>query len=215
MVMSARKGAAVPLPHESRLYSDLSHVYDKVFTRVFCNRIAHVVRSLPIEAGDRILEIGVGTGSSLSAYPRQCSVVGIDIAPEMLERARKKIAEEGWDHVRLQRMSALNLEFPANAFDYVTAFHVVSVVPDPARMLHEMQRVCKPGGTVVVINHFRAPGRALGGLAAMLDPLTRRLGWSSRLRLSDAFNGVPLRIEKKYKTSPLSLFTVVVARKEA
>jgi len=212
--MSARKEEVVRLPHESKLYSEFSHLYDKIFSRFFCDRITQVLHSLHIQPGERVLEIGVGTGLSLPAYPPHCEVVGIDIAPEMLEQASQKIAGNGWRHFYLRRMDALNLDFPENSFDYVTAFHVVSVVPNPVRMMCEIHRVCKPQGTVVIINHFRSTKPVIGTLLRLVDPLTRRLGWISTLGLTDVLDGIPLRIEKRYKTSPLSLFTVVIARNQ-
>ena len=208
------KEGVLKSPHESKIYSEFSHLYDKIFSRFFCKRITSVITSLNIRPGAKVLEVGVGTGLSLAAYPTHCEVTGIDLAPEMLERAKQKAAENGWRHFRLLQMDALNLDFPDNAFDYVTSFHVISVVPDPVRMMQEIHRVCKPGGTVVIINHFRTTKPVLGALIGALDPLTRRLGWSASLRLSEAFDGVPVRIEKRFKTSPFSLFTVVLAQNQ-
>ena len=208
------KEGVLKSPHESKIYSEFSHLYDKIFSRFFCKRITSVITSLNIRPGAKVLEVGVGTGLSLAAYPTHCEVTGIDLAPEMLERAKQKVVENGWRHFRLLQMDALNLDFPDNAFDYVTSFHVISVVPDPVRMMQEIHRVCKPGGTVVIINHFRTTKPVLGPLIGALDPLTRRLGWSASLRLSEAFDGVPVRIEKRFKTSPFSLFTVVLAQNQ-
>jgi len=210
--MSVRKEEEAKFPHESKLYSEFSHLYDKIFSRFFCDRITAVLHSLDIRSGERVLEIGVGTGLSLPAYPSHCQVVGIDLAPEMLERASQKISENGWDHLCLRNMDALNLDFPDSSFDYITAFHVLSVVPNPVRMMREIHRVCKPQGTLVIINHFRSVKPGVGSLLGLVDPLTRRLGWSATLGLTDVFDGIPFRIEKRYKTSPLSLFTVVIAR---
>lgn len=209
-----RKEEVLKLPHESKIYSEFSHLYDKIFSRFFSDRITSVITSLDIRPGAKVLEVGIGTGLSLAAYPPHCEVTGIDLAPEMLERARQKAAENGWRHFRLLEMDALNLEFPDSSFDYVTSFHVISVVPNPVRMMQEIHRVCKPGATVVIINHFRTTKPVLGPFIAALDPITRRLGWSSSLRLSRAFDGVPMRIERRFKTSPFSLFTVVVAQSQ-
>ena len=213
-MIAGRKEEVLRRPHESKIYSEFSHLYDKIFSRFFCKRILSVLTSLNIRPGAKVLEVGVGTGLSLAAYPTHCEVTGIDLAPEMLERAKQKTVENGWRHFRLLQMDALNLDFPDNAFDYVTSFHVISVVPDPVRMMQEIHRVCKPGGTVVIINHFRTTKPVLGPLIGALDPLTRRLGWSASLRLSEAFDGVPVRIEKRFKTSPFSLFTVVLAQNQ-
>jgi phosphatidylethanolamine/phosphatidyl-N-methylethanolamine N-methyltransferase len=211
-VIAVRNEGSHKSPHESKIYSEFSHLYDKIFSRFFCERINSVISSLNIPPGARVLEVGIGTGLSLAAYPAHCQVTGIDLAPEMLDRARQKAAENDWTHFRLLEMDALNLEFPNNSFDYVTSFHVISVVPDPVRMLREIHRVCNPGGVVVIINHFRTTKPLLGPLIGALDPITRLLGWSASLRLSQAFDGVPLRIERRFKTSPFSLFTVVLAR---
>jgi phosphatidylethanolamine/phosphatidyl-N-methylethanolamine N-methyltransferase len=199
-------------PHESKLYYELSPLYDLIFRRVFFPRIARVIESLAIPPGARVLELGVGTGLSLSAYPPHCDVIGVDLAPDMLEKAQEKIDRSGLSHVTVMQMDALKLSFPDNHFDYVTAFHVVSVVPDPVELIRQAQRVCRPGGIIVVINHFRSERPIVGRLAKVIDPATRWLGWHATLRLSDVLDGAPLEIQQRYKTSARSLFTVVVAR---
>src|SRR5262249_28491853 len=148
---------------------------------------------------------------SLDAYPHHCQVTGIDLAPEMLERAQDRVNRNGWRHVTLAQGDALNLQFDHDAFDYVMAFHVVSVVPDPQRMMAEAQRVCRPGGLLTIINHFRSPHRVVARMQRRIDPLTRRLGWTT-LRLPDILDRQTLHVERRWKTSPRSLFTIVVAR---
>ncbi len=198
-------------PHESRLYYEFSHLYDLLFRHVFYPRIATVIRSLAIEPGARVLELGVGTGLSLDAYPRHCHVTGIDLAPDMLERAQDKVNRNGWRHVALEQGDALNLRFDDDSFDYVMAFHVVSVVPDPYRMMVEARRVCRPGGVITIINHFRSANPTLARLMRAIDPLTRWLGWTT-LRLGDVVDRTALHVERQWKTGQRSLFTIVVAR---
>jgi phosphatidylethanolamine/phosphatidyl-N-methylethanolamine N-methyltransferase len=200
-------------PQESKIYYEFSHFYDLIFTRFFFPRIQSTISDLQIPAGSKILEVGVGTGLSLSAYPRNAEVVGIDLAPEMLEQAQRKVAREGWRHIRLMQMNALDLEFPDGVFDYVTAFHVVSVIPDHDRLMKEIFRVCRPGGTVAIINHFRSSRKWLATLVDCLDPITRKLGWRTTLRWSDLFSEVPLEVRSRFKTKETSLFTVVIATK--
>ena len=202
-------------PHRSRLYSDLSGFYDHVFTRVFARRIDQVVRRLGIPPGARVLEVGIGTGLSLNAYPSHCRVTGIDISSEMLERAEQKKDPVRHRHIELRQMDAMQMDFADDTFDFVTAFHVVTVVPDPQRLVEEMTRVCKPDGQVVIINHFSSPRRMIRGVVNMVDPLTRKLGWSTRLSLDEVLTGGNLALENRYKTSPWSLFTIVEARKYA
>src|SRR5437867_6939910 len=198
-------------PHESRLYYEFSHLYDLLFRHVFYPRIATVIGSQAVEPGARVLELGVGTGLSLAAYPQHCHVTGIDLASDMLERAQGKVNRNGWRHIALEQGDALNLRFADDSFDYVMAFHVVSVVPDPRRMMAEACRVCRPGGIITVVNHFRSPRPPLERFARTIDPVTRWLGWTT-LKLSSVLDTRLLHVERQWKTSLRSLFTIVIAR---
>ena len=200
-------------PQESKIYYEFSHFYDRIFTRFFFPRIQSTITDLSIATGSKILEVGVGTGLSLSAYPTNTEVIGIDLAPEMLEQAQRKVEREGWRHIRLQQMNALDLKFVDGEFDYVTAFHVVSVIPDHETLMKEIFRVCRPGGTVVIINHFRSSRKWLATLVDCLDPITRKLGWRTTLHWTDLFREVPLEVQSRFKTKETSLFTVVIATK--
>ena len=138
-------------------------------------------------------------------------VTGIDLAPDMLERAQDKVNHNGWRHITLEQGDALHLRFDDDSFDHVMAFHVVSVVPDPQQMMAEAQRVCRPGGVITIINHFRSPHPTIASAQRVIDPLTRRLGWTT-LRLPEVLSDRPLHVERQWKTSRRSLFTIVVAR---
>ena len=199
--------------HESKLYYEFSRVYDLIFARIFYPRIASVIRDLEIPPGAKVLELGVGTGLSLEAYPPHAQVVGVDLAPDMLEHAQERIDRNGWRHISVMEMDAMNLALPDSSFDYVMAFHVVSVVPDAARLMREAQRVCRPGGTMVVINHFRSENTVIAGLQRSIDPVTRRLGWTT-LRLGELLRMRGLDTTRVWKTSARSLFTIVEARNQ-
>ncbi len=211
--MASLEGAQA---HQSKLYYEFSHLYDRIFARVFFPRIERVIQSLKIPPGVRVLEVGVGTGLSFTAYPPHCQVTGIDLAPEMLEQAQEKIDANGWRHLQVMEMDALNLKVADASFDYVMAFHVVSVVPDASRLMHEMLRVSKAGATLVIINHFRSRNRLLAALDRLTEPITRRLGWHT-LSQDEVLTDVPLDVTRSYKTSRRSLFTIVIgtARKLA
>src|SRR5207253_9701160 len=162
----------------------ICHLYALGLRHGFQPRSATVIRSLAVEPGTCVLELGVVTGLSLASYPRHCHVSGIALAPDMLERAQDKVNRNSWRHITLEQGDALNLRFADDSFDYVMAFHVVSVVPDPCRMMAEARRVCRPGGIVTIINHFRSANPTVARFMHTIDPLTRRIGWTT-LRLSD------------------------------
>jgi phosphatidylethanolamine/phosphatidyl-N-methylethanolamine N-methyltransferase len=201
--------------HESKIYSEFAPLYDKIFGKLFYNRIERVIDDLEIPVGAKVLEVGAGTGTSFPAYPTHCQVTGIDLAPDMLAQARQKIQENGWHHLKVMEMNALSLDFPANTFDFVMAFHVVTVVPDPIRMIAEAKRVCRPSGRIVIVNHFTSDMPVLGTLTKAMDPLTRWLGWRTDLQLKPFIESTGLNIEKVYKLSKTSLYTVVLGRKGA
>lgn len=201
--------------HESKLYGEFAPLYDKVFGKIFYNRLEYVIENLGIPPGVKVLEVGAGTGTSFPAYPSHCEITGVDLAPDMLARARQKIEENRWSHLKVMEMNALDLKFPDNTFDYVMAFHVVTVVPDPVRMIEEAKRVCKPGGRIVIVNHFTSDVPVLGSVTQALDPITRLLGWRTDLRLKPFIRTTGLRVERMYKLSKASLYTVLICRKEA
>jgi phosphatidylethanolamine/phosphatidyl-N-methylethanolamine N-methyltransferase len=200
-------------PHQSKLYHQFAHVYERVVERFIRTRILETVRSLIIPAGARVLELGAGTGLSFSAYPERTDVTAIDLSSHMLAEARRKVERADWSHIKVQQMDATRLEFADESFDYVTAFHLVTVVPDHRRLLSEMVRVCKPNGTIVIINHFRSQRRWISFFVDVINPLTVRLGWRTTLSLQEFLGAAPLDVQRASKTSCRSLFTVVIAKK--
>ena len=201
-------------PHQSRVYSDLAHLYDAVFGRAFVDREHEVIEGLSFRPNQQVLEVGVGTGISLDAYPPYVRLIGIDASTDMLGHAVAKIKENGWGHMEVRQGDAQQLDFPDNTFDWVTTFHVMTVVPEPRRMMAEMVRVCKPGGRIVVINHFASRRRFYYFLAMVLNPLTKLLGWTTRLRARDVLDGQAIVVERHERFSRWSVHFVIVARKE-
>ncbi len=199
-------------PVRSSTYYKFSKYYDRFFGRVYETRIQDTIRRLGIPPGANVLELGVGTGISLAAYPPHAKVVGVDLSESMLSIAKERVVTNQWQHVELMCMNAAELDFPDGSFDYVMAFHLVSVVDDVAKLTREMHRVTKSGGRLVIINHFRSPRWWIAPMMDCISPLTKHLGWRTTLRREEIFQSAPIVVEKTYKTSPLSLFTIVVGR---
>jgi phosphatidylethanolamine/phosphatidyl-N-methylethanolamine N-methyltransferase len=165
------------------VYEKLASVYDFTFGPVLHPGRMDAIERMGIRPGDRVLEVGVGTGINASLYPSDCSVTGVDFSGPMLEKARKRIARKGVRNVRLLQMDAANMKFADDSFDIVYAPYVISVVPDPVAVTREMHRVCRPGGRIVILNHFRSKARFGAWLERIIAPFTLYLGFKSDLDL--------------------------------
>jgi len=165
------------------VYERLASSYDLLFGPTLHPGRLQALQRMKIAAGDRVLEVGVGTAINASLYPRDCTVTGIDLSEPMLEKARDRIARKGIANVRLMQMDATDLKFPDGTFDIVYAPYVISVVPDPVAVAREMRRVCRPGGRIIFLNHFRSPNRAMAWLERAISPFTVHVGFKSDLDL--------------------------------
>ena len=167
----------------NRVYEKLAKVYDVVFgPSLHPGRLVAIER-MGIKAGDRVLEVGVGTGINATLYPSQCQVTGIDLSASMLEKARERVQRKGIRNVRLQEMDAAKLTFADDSFDIVYAPYLVSVVPDPVQVASEMRRVCRPGGRIIILNHFRSANPLLSYVERLISPFTVHIGFKSDLDL--------------------------------
>ena len=196
----------------ARVYEKLASVYDVVFGPTLHPGRLVARDRMGISAGDRILEVGVGTGINTSLYPKNCHITGIDLSSSMLEKARERVAREGLRNVRLLEMDAARLTFADDSFDIVYAPYLVSVVPDPVQVASEMRRVCRPGGKIIILNHFRSANPVLSRIERAISPFTVHIGFKSDLDLP-AFlaqaNLDPISIEKVNFPRIWSLVTCV------
>jgi len=167
----------------ARVYENIAWFYDVTFGPALHPGRVDAIRRMAIRPGDRVLEVGVGTGINAALYPADCSVTGVDLSSSMLERARERIARKGVRNVRLLQMDAQNLKFADDTFDIVYAPYVISVVPDPVAVAAEMRRVCRRGGRIVILNHFRSKNRVGAWLERIISPLTVHIGFKSDLDL--------------------------------
>jgi phosphatidylethanolamine/phosphatidyl-N-methylethanolamine N-methyltransferase len=180
-----------------RTYRLFAGPYDLVFGPVFHPGRKDAVRIANDQPGQRILEVGVGTGLSLPYFRRDAEVTGIDVSAEMLERARRRVARQQLAQVKsLLVMDAENLTFEDNAFDAVLALYVASVVPNPARFAAEMRRVCRPGGTIVIVNHFMSENGVMRVVEKRLAPLASRIGFHADFPLEKFISGSKLKVRE-------------------
>lgn len=202
---------ASDLPHKAAFYHNLVPAYEALWPAVARRRILATIPKLNIPAGAEVLEVGVGTGLSLESYPPHTKITGVDLSEPMLAEAEVRIKKNGWDHIKVQPMNAEDLKFPDSSFDYVTSFHTLTVVTEPQKMMSELVRVCRPGGTILVINHFRSKNPLVAKVVDSAGKVTKHLGWRTDVGLDDLVNDLPIRLDHRYKSHPFSFFTVLKA----
>jgi phosphatidylethanolamine/phosphatidyl-N-methylethanolamine N-methyltransferase len=165
------------------VYEKLASVYDLAFGPTLQPGRKRALERMNIQPGERVLEVGVGTGINLSLYPKPCAVTGIDFSSSMLEKARERVAREGLRNLRLLQMDAADLKFADDSFDIVYAPYLISVVPDPVKVASEMRRVCRAGGRIIFLNHFLSPNTLLSRVERTISPFTIHIGFKADLDL--------------------------------
>lgn len=190
-------------------YRRWARVYDEVFGGVSAagrHRAVAAVNALP---GRRVLEVGVGTGLALPRYAPEKRIVGVDLSREMLERASERVRAERLRNVLgLVEMDAERMGFADASFDIAVAMFTATVVPDARRLLREMQRVVRPGGDLLFVNHFRAERGLRWWAERTLAPLSRVLGWHPDFALADLLDDPEAAAEIR-PCPPFGLFTLV------
>ncbi|MFZ5962307.1 class I SAM-dependent methyltransferase [Thalassococcus sp. BH17M4-6] len=195
-------------------YARWAPVYDRTFGAVTKPGRRKAVEYINENGGPKVLEVGVGTGLALRHYAPHLDVTGIDFSDEMLAKARDKVQEMSLSQVtELRQMDARKLDFADNQFDTVVAMHIVSVVPEPERVVAEMARVCKPGGEIVITNHFASDQGALAKIEKLTAPFANLLGWHSDFSIQAVLGEPTLRVTKKDTLPPFGMMTFLVLRK--
>lgn len=195
-------------------YRRYAKIYDLAFGGVFAFGRRRALSLANRRGGQRVLEVGVGTGLSLSGHRADNRVVGIDISPEMLAIARRRVDRQHLRHVEaLLEMDAGDLDFPDNSFDVVVAMFVMTVVPDPKQVMSELKRVCKPGGHIYLVNHFASetPG-PLRGVELVLARFSKQIGWRPDVTVDSLLDAAQIQVSAIHKIHPLGLFRLLECR---
>jgi len=185
-----------PLDESSVLsaYRRWAPIYDQTFGRIAAEGRKHAVEIINARSG-RVLEVGVGTGLSLPLYGKHLEIVGIDLSPEMLEKARARVA------------------FADASFETVVAMYVITVVPEPERVMRELARVCKPGGEVILVNHFSQDEGIRGWFERRMAPFADRLGWRPVFDFNRVLVCDDLEVIERRALRPMGIFTMLRMRK--
>lgn len=167
-------------------YRRYATVYDALFGPVLQPGRKAVVEALNLRSGERVLEVGVGTGLSLPLYPREVTITGIDLSREMLEKARRRVQRRRLANVEaLVEMDAERMTFPDASFDKIVAMYVLPVVQNPQKLLQELHRVCRPDGEIFIVNHVRSDNRLIAAFEKGLARFSDAIGFRPDFELRD------------------------------
>lgn len=192
-----------------KAYQRYAPTYDLCFGPVLRHGRRTVVREMSCRPGESVLEVGVGTGLSLPLYPKTVQVTGIDLSANMLRKAADMVRKHALENVRLAEMDAEKMTFGDGIFDKAVAMYVVSVTPDPRRLMEEMRRVCRKGGDIYIVNHFSHPSAVLGGLERLLAPLSRVLGFDPSFSLQRFINDTGIEIAGRLPVNFFGYWTML------
>ena len=201
-------------------YGRWAPVYDLIFDLPFHPGRLAATRAAVEAAGPdgSILVVGVGTGLELQLMPPHVRATGVDISAAMLKVARERVERKALRHVKnLLVMDAAALEFRDGEFDAALAPYVMSVVPSPARVLDEVWRVIRPGGQMIVMNHFGAERGPRAGIEGLMEKSAAWLGWHPQFPYAAVGDWIAARpdaelIERR-ELAPFRMFTMLRLRK--
>ncbi|MEK7749986.1 MAG: class I SAM-dependent methyltransferase [Planctomycetota bacterium] len=187
--------------HIKKVYSLYAWIYDAFFGKIFEHGRYVAFNMMKVKPNETILEVGVGTGLSLSLYPKEAHVMGIDISQEMLDKAENKKRYYGLSNVSLYNMDASSMTFADNTFDKVIASHVITVVPDPLRTINEIKRVCKKDGEIFILNYTGCNNKVISRFEEFISPVRDRLGLGKHFDLDELLRNANLSIASERRVN--------------
>ncbi|MEN3930043.1 class I SAM-dependent methyltransferase [Microvirga sp. W0021] len=202
-----------------KAYARWAPIYDVLYDKLTAPAAQAAVKAVT-ENATRILEAGVGTGLALEYYPANIELYGVDLSADMLKRASEKVERKGLNHVKsLQVMDVCKMDFPDACFDAISAQFIITLVPDFDAAMTEFDRVLRPGGSIVLVNHFGADKGLVAAYERAVAPIVKRIGWSSDFKVSKVENWAESNgkydVEQPQPVFPAGFFKVLRLKKHS
>lgn len=151
-------------------WDNVAGVYDlfvNIVNEKTHRKLKRIVADL-IETGDEVLECACGTGMLSAVIAEKCSrLTATDFSKKMLKKARKNCAD--YHNIIFRFADITALDFPDESFDKVVAGNVIHLLDEPSKALHELNRVCKPSGMLIIPTYMnkKEKGQTGGFVAAV------------------------------------------------
>ena len=222
MKSSTETAGAVPLTRELEITVEASRrgyrlfapLYDVVFGLTLHHGRRLAIAALDCCAGERVLEVCVGSGLSLPLYPEHVHVTGVDISQEMLSKAARRVrSRRNPQNTVLLPSDVEHMAFADASFDKAVVLYAMAGLPDPVRAMKEIERVCRPGATIVIANHFRSVRPLQRVCDALLSPIYRLLRYRADLDLHSFVDAARLDVLEMRPANLFGYSTVLVCRK--
>jgi phosphatidylethanolamine/phosphatidyl-N-methylethanolamine N-methyltransferase len=193
----------------NKIYSLYSHFYDSFFGRIFHQGLRIANKLLDVQPGEKILEVGIGTGMSLPLYPEYAEVVGIDISRDMIKQAEEKKQCLGFSNVRLCITDASMMSFKDGCFDKAIAAHSITVIPEPVKTLKEMKRVCKNNAEFFFLYYAGSNNKLIAMFEKAISPIRNKLGLGKAIDLEELLDSASFEIVFKDRINIFRLCQII------
>lgn len=201
------------LSHWYRLYYALWSPFYDLMVRGFAGWRRRSLALANLQAGERVLIVGAGSGLDLQFIASGSRITAIDVTKAMLRKLRRRARRRGLT-VDAQVMDGQAMDFADGSFDVVILRLILAVIPDPVRCARESARVLRPGGRIVIMDKFVADDRRPPLAFLLANPLLKLLGTNVNRKLGPILEGTGLRVVRQEPAGLGGFFKIVLLRKD-
>ena len=196
----------------SKIYSIYSHFYDSFFGKIFQPGRRMASELMDIQPGERILEMGIGTGIQLQFYPKYASITCIDICRDMIMQAEEKRRLLGLTNAEFCIMDASKMALKDGCFDKMIAAHSITVIPEPVEALKEIKRVCKKDAEFYFLNYTGSNNKLIAGFGKSISPIRNKFGLGKAVDLEELLSETNFDIVFRERVNIFKLCQIIKCR---